>query len=148
MKIHVTREHIIHGLHGKPSQCPIALAIIQQTGRKLVVVGEKWVWWGFIAFRRWWMPPNVRDWVRDFDSRRPVQPTLFYIPISRTLRRTISDYMERFRAQRVQGSEVLMRTKPKNNILNEEKKRARPARVVLGVSLAAPRTKQPTKYLS
>jgi hypothetical protein len=78
MWIKVTRNDISRGESHSCSLCPVARAIRRAFPGKTVTVGCALV--NVDGYRTIELPPMVRNFIRDFDSKRPVTPISFRIP--------------------------------------------------------------------
>lgn len=67
MKIDVTRHHISNGSRGSCVGCPIALAILEATGERDVLVSAASVMIGSVEYR---LPTSAYDFMSDFDQGR------------------------------------------------------------------------------
>lgn len=75
MKIKVTQEHIAKGKPQRSEWCPIALAAKDVFPQEIVVVSPYDL--QVIAEQRdryWHLPAQVRQFIKDFDGGRPVEP--------------------------------------------------------------------------
>jgi hypothetical protein len=80
MRIDVTAKDIQNGIPANPHDCPIALAVkrkIQNPDLRITVTKNCIHAEGFL----WGNTQEVQDFVRDFDSRNPVKPFSFELPV-------------------------------------------------------------------
>ena len=86
ININVNNSHIAHGIRNTNEACPIALAAQEQiAGCDLAEVGpvdkdlcELVIWKPFAdGVQTYQLPPEVTDFVRDFDSGKRVHPFTF-----------------------------------------------------------------------
>lgn len=84
MKVIVTQDHIDHGYPGTPSSCPVALALKEtSTDFANVIVGPFWFSSRNEEFQITYgvtnLPKKVQQFIRKFDTSKPVKPFLFEI---------------------------------------------------------------------
>lgn len=75
MTITVSQDDIEQGQPLKGLSCPIALAIKRATGLEYVGVGVRQYWYKDLAGGV--LPPEVTEFVKAFDSGKPVEPFTF-----------------------------------------------------------------------
>lgn len=75
MKINVTRHHISNGSRGSCVGCPIALAVLEATGEREVLVTSTSVMIGSVEHR---LPTSAYAFMSDFDQEHQnVEPFSF-----------------------------------------------------------------------
>lgn len=77
MRIHVTADDIARGARGNSRCCPVAVAILRQTGHPCGVTASRME---NPDGGRLVTPDAVADFVEAFDAGRPVGPFAFEIP--------------------------------------------------------------------
>ena len=78
MRINVTQEHIDNGSVQNTESCPVALAVVSQTGRMTRVFPD----YIFIEGEtRIDLPSKAKQFVDDFDELKFVEPFSFNLPI-------------------------------------------------------------------
>lgn len=85
LRIDVTAEHIRLGEAGDGEECPIALALCEETGKRWLVcaVHAELAERPYAACR---LPRRVQRFVQQFDADKPVRPFAFDLEIGEELR--------------------------------------------------------------
>lgn len=74
----VAQGHIQRGLTCSPTRCPVSLAIREETGLRVLVMGE-WIEYGdgsVVQLGRF-----IRAWIADYDDLMDVSPTRFVLRV-------------------------------------------------------------------
>lgn len=82
MRVRVEHWDIINGRRTAPDHCPVALAVRRQSGRSKIAVSSYSVDL-LDGMKDAELPPEARQFVRDFDSGRPVKPFSFELELPR-----------------------------------------------------------------
>jgi hypothetical protein len=77
--IDVKQEHIDKGRRTSASSCPIALAIVDATGKSAGVTRDYIALYGFMSMRHYMPPKEAQDFIRKFDMQIPVEPFSFVL---------------------------------------------------------------------
>jgi hypothetical protein len=80
MLIHVTAEHIRHGLREDPCNCPVALAVTEALGTQ-AEVGVTVLELPDRGRKKALLPPGVWTFIKDFDSAKVVRPFSFELDL-------------------------------------------------------------------
>lgn len=84
MKINVTEDHIARGRQGAPNSCPVALALKETSSDFAnVVVSPSWFFSKNKDFKITYeatnLPKKVQQFIKKFDTGKPVKPFSFEI---------------------------------------------------------------------
>jgi hypothetical protein len=82
--VEVTRAMIRRGKQKNCRECPVAIAVSKATRMPFVNAGPLGIYVGEDPYNlnhMAWTPPEVWDWMTNFDNGRPVEPFSFEIDL-------------------------------------------------------------------
>lgn len=82
MIIKVKQSHIRKGKTSSPWHCPVALAIREQTNLDIGVIPDAVKLYSYPNELPIPLPDSARDFIRAFDTSKPVKPFSFDLPLT------------------------------------------------------------------